>query len=272
MAKGLDNSRPLGIFGFELAWLYANDNTKWNFLDIRQIIFWGNELSLAHQRYIQFEKMFYPNQLFLLHLEVKVEYWLNQLWRPVSLPPANTCAQSAELSWKKGLKRKLIATPLCNLKSAVSSHLKTFYWHLSQEIQQCNKVPGAQKGGEPSWCPAPTDKCEFLGVVLKGNYNKLAAWCEKTLSAVAGHSWEIWVQLVLFTDQKKCISELKIQSVILQWEHVASGNPLSKLISPLSKRVIWKKEGLESLIYFLLPNVISGGLRVTDADTMKQAV
>lgn len=40
---------------------------------------------------------------------------------------------------------------------------------------------------------------------------------------------------------EKCIFGIKIQSVRWQWEHVASGNPLSKLISPLPRRVIWKR-------------------------------
>ena len=47
--KGLDNSIPRGVFEFESAWLYSNDGTKWNFLDIRQTIFWESKFSLAHQ-------------------------------------------------------------------------------------------------------------------------------------------------------------------------------------------------------------------------------
>lgn len=36
--------------------------------------------------------------------------------------------------------------------------------------------PVAQNGSEPSLCFAPSDRCKFLEVVLKGNYNKVDAW------------------------------------------------------------------------------------------------
>jgi hypothetical protein len=59
---------------------------------------------------------------------------------------------------------------------------------------------------------------------------------------------------------------------MFQWEHVAFTNPLSKLISLLTERAIGKKDGLKFPFYFILLNVIFGGLRMTDADTLKQPV
>lgn len=41
---------------------------------------------------------------------------------------------------------------------------------------------------------------------------------------------------------------------------------------PTLKIEIQKTEGLESLIYFILPNVIFNRLRMTDSDTLKQLV
>ena len=75
----------------------------------------------------------------------------------------------------------------------------------------------------------------------------------------------VWVQLVLFTDQKHIFLSY-IYSVMFQGLHTVSSD------LPTLKIEIWKTERLESLIYFILPNVIFSGLRMTDSDTLKHLV
>lgn len=87
---------------------------------------------------------------------------------------------------------------------------------------------------------------------------------ERTHRAVAKKFMGKQTQLVQFTDQKHIFPSY-IYSVMFQ------GYAISKW-SPYSQNRDMKERGLEYLIYFILPNLLFSGLRVTASYTLKQLV